>query len=1119
MKSAFRGLLFVSLVLSFSCQHEPVEEGVSTASPLFQLRAGAETGLDFVNEIVENDTVNYFSFMHMYMGAGVAAGDVNNDGLSDLFFVSNLGQPRLYLNRGELRFEDVSSQAGIAVVPGFSTGAAMADVNGDGWLDIYLCRSGWFQHPEPRRNLLFLNNGDGTFTESAQAWGVDDDAPSIQAAFLDYDHDGDADLFLVNTPVAFELTSVLLPLDQVHQSKDLRRFKGYDRLFRNDGNRFTDVTEQAGILSDIGFGLGVVAADFNQDGWTDIYVANDFMTPDALYINQGDGTFRERNRDFFKHTSFYSMGADVADINNDGWNDLFVLDMLPEDYKRSKITMEMVDPKAFFQAVEWGYNYQYMHNVLHLNNGNETFSEIGQLAGITKTDWSWSALLADFDLDGWRDLFVSNGILRDVTERDYKAKIKALKEQLGRPPRFSEFEHLIPSHKLPNYAFRNRGDLTFEKVSEAWGVALPSFSTGAAVADLDNDGDLDIVTNNSNEPAFLFENTAERSRRHFLKVQLQPAPNTTALNARVFLRRADGSLWQSAEMTPVRGYMSSSEPIVHFGLGQEERVPILEVVWPDGKLSRLEDVPADQTLRVPYRPELPDWQPPARPEPLFAEESATRLEPPFVHRENAFDDFRQQILLPHRQSQNGPPLAVGDVNGDGLEDFFVGGAKDQAAALYLQTPEGRFRRQSSPHLEKDRTFEDTGALFFDADGDGDLDLYVVSGGVEWPAGSSAYQDRLYRNDGRGRFSLDAGALPEIRASGGCVAAADYDRDGDLDLFVGGRIIPDQYPYPPRSFLLRNDGHAFHDATPAQDPNLPRIGMVCSAVWTDFNGDDLPDLVLAGEWMNIEFFENQNGRLALVTAQMGFERTRGWWNKLLPTDLDQDGDTDFLAGNLGLNYKFHTSPDKPFRVFCNDFDGNGTYDIVLAKNIGERYVPVRGRTCSSEQMPFIKEKFPTFNAFADAGIEDIFGREKLDEALQYEAHLFETVLLRREGDSYRIEPLPLQAQIAPVTGGTVGDFTGDGRPDLLIAGNKFGAEVETTRADAGIGLLLEGSPEGAFRPVHVLRSGFFAPHDVRDLQPIQLADGRRAVLVANNDQPLQLFVPRKSEQRIGAVEEF
>lgn len=1097
--------LLLFLFFSYACNTNEAGQNNSPANneALYEVVPSSKSGITFTNTIIENDEFNYYTYMHLYSGAGVASGDINNDGLTDLYFSSTMGENKLYLNKGDMKFEDISVSAGVNDKVGFRTGVSMADVNGDGLLDIYVSKSGWANKPQNRHNLLYINNGNLTFTESAQAWGVNDPATTTQTTFFDYDHDGDLDLFMLNTCTEFRLVSALIPLDDVHKSQDLRKYMSYDKLYRNDGNHFTDVTQQAGLMSDFGFGLGVLAVDFNKDGWTDIFVANDFNSPEYFYENNGDGTFTESRNKYFRHTSYYSMGTDAGDFNRDGHLDLYTVDMAPEDYKRSKTTMDMVEPDAFFAMQRFGYNSQYMHNVLQVNNGNGTFSEISQFSGVNKSDWSWSTLFGDYDNDGYKDIFVTNGIKREVNDKDYQNKIRAKAQAEKRFLKFEDYKDMIPSQKLPNYMFRNNGDYTFTNVAESWGLDIESFSNGASIVDLDNDGDLDLVTNNIDAEAFVFENKANKNGNHYLRFKLEGSEYVNALNSKISLKDEHGEILHFDEYFTTRGYLSRSEDYVHFGLGTRGIIPEVEIVWPDSKVTKMTNVKADQLLVVNHSSaQMPSSQYiEAKP---FAD-AASLLGTGFNHQENEYDDFKTQILLPHRMSQNGPALAVGDVNGDGLEDFYVGGAHEQAGAIFTQNADGTFSQKNIGALEKDRNHEDTGATFFDADGDGDLDLYVVSGGFEFPENDSKYQDRLYLNNGTGSFNLSVGKLPAITASGSCAVAHDFDNDGDLDLFVGGRVVHNKYPLPARSYLLRNDGGKFSDATQEIAPDAAEIGMVTSALWTDFNQDGQSDLMVVGEWTNIEFFENQGGKLVLATASYGTEETRGWWNHVSEADIDGDGDMDYLLGNLGLNYKFHASADKPFHVYCNDFDNDGVQDVVLAKKVKDDFKPIRGRTCSSTQMPFIKQKFTTFESYADADVTEIYGEENLNAALHYEAKLFESVWLKNNGGGqFEIMSLPSEAQFFPVNGAIFEDFNEDGKKDIFLAGNNYSAEVETSRADAGNGLLMLGDGSGGLQPLTVLQSGIFTPGDVKAIRLIKLANGNKAVLVANNNAPIQLF---------------
>lgn len=800
------------------------------------------------------------------------------------------------------------------------------------------------------------------------------------------------------------------------------------------------------------------------------------------------------------------MGTDVADINNDGLEDIMVTEMLPEDYKRSKVSMPSMDVEGFYEIVNNGMHKQYMHNVLHLNQGNSFFSDISQLAGVTKTDWSWSCLLSDFDNDGLRDLFVANGYRRDVFDGDIKQELAAFVERNRSKYRSLEdlfvrgFEDLINVYdpiKVTNYLFRNKGDLRFEKVTTEWGFDEPSFSNGAAVGDLDNDGDLDLVINNLAGEAFLYENTSA-SRNNHIRIDLDgPKGNTDGLGAKVTLYHGDSI--QYFENKTVRGYLSSIEPVVHFGLGKLTKIDSIRVVWNDGKENIIRDVDVNQLIRVSYADAVSKkWAKP-EPSPVF-QENPRLLATPFVHRENQFNEYEEQILLPHMFSKSGPFVATGDVNGDGAEDFYVGGAAGQAGTLYVRDGD-RWTPKQVAAFAADKAFEDMGVAFFDADNDGDLDLYAVSGGGEFARGSSFYRDRLYVNDGRGNFTSTR-FLPTV-SSGSCVVPFDVDGDGDMDIFRGGHVTAGAYPKPPDSYLFINDGGSFVDRTEEIAPDLARTGMVTTAVSIDLDGDKKPELIAAGEWMPVRVFAYANNALSDVSSRYGLEYTEGWWNRVVADDLDGDGDVDLVLGNIGENYKFTATREKPFQVFAGDFDGNGTNDIFLAKFLKDSLlVPIRGRECTSQQMPVIAEKFPTFTAFAESDLPTIIG-EGLESAINMKAYQFSSVVMVNEGGHFRMKRLPTFAQLSAVNGIIVKDFDGDGIKDLLLAGNKFDTEVETTPADASPGLLLKGGKGLDYAPVRSFESGFFVPFNVKEIQLIHDGNGM-AVLVTVNDGPLKVF---------------
>ncbi len=1101
MRNSLVFLFLVGILLNSCSQNTPAEETKVRTSTSLEILTPEASGVSFANMLTEGPSFHYFNYTYAYHGGGVSVGDINQDGLPDIYFTSNQNENKLYINKGDLKFEDVTAKAGVAGKAGWTTGTTMVDVNADGLLDIYVCMSGMFEDPSTRENLLYINNGNLTFTERAKEYGIAGNSHSTMAYFADLDNDNDLDLYLVNHRVDWAMnTQVIISSDFLPGPYET------DRIYLNNGKGFfEDKTEQAGIKNKA-WGLSAAIGDFNLDGYNDVYVANDFLEPDFLYVNAQNGTFEERNTQYTRHISFYGMGSDWADFNNDGYPDLCVLDMTPPDHSRSKQNMASMRPDQFFKMVEVGWHHQYMTNTLQMSNGNGSFSEIAHLAGVDRTDWSWAPLFVDIDNDGLKDLFITNGIRRDVTNNDFKNNIKQIISKKGNTLDFESVMDMIPRSVSNNLVYKNDGNLHFDNATSDWNYTHAVTSSGAVYADLDRDGDMDLITNNLDKPASIIRNTTnDEGKSNYVQIELKGGPeNPFAIGSQATIYTSYGI--QYLELLHARGFQSSVEPLLHFGLGVGT-LDSLKIVWYDKSSTTLIKVEKNQRITIDKSSSIAKKAPIKKPMPLMADETVKRgLQ--HVHRESNFNDWATEILLPHRQSQHGPGLSVADVNGDNLDDIFVGAAAGFSPVLFLQSADGKFQPAQNQPWEAHKKSEEIGSHLFDVDGDGDKDLYVASGSIEFPLGDSNYQDRLYINDGTSSFSEAKDALPELLVSTKVVVSADIDADGDLDLFVGGRNVPGAYPKSPNSFVLINDGGKFTDQTKEWNNNLRFAGMITDAVFANVVGDDKPDLILTGEWQPIRIFENQGNSFVEKTEAATDNTVLGWFYSLTVNDLDNDGDLDIVAGNLGLNNKFHPKKEKPFHVYMNDFDSNGTNDIVLAKYSQDVCVPVRGRECTSDQMPFIVDKFPTFSQFAEADLTTIYGQDLLDAATHLQATEFASMILINEGGKFTFQQLPKMAQLSPINSIVVTDVNGDGFKDLVLVGNMFGAEVETNRYDASIGTVLLGDGKLKFRSISVLESGFFAPYNAKAMLPIKLANKQTGFVIANNMGPLQIVVSKR-----------
>ncbi len=1088
-------------ILMIACNNQKKDDSTSSTKDtseesiaIFQKVDPNTSHISFANNITHDvgSLSNLFDYDYFYNGAGVGVEDLNNDGLLDIFFSGNQVNNTLYLNQGDLTFKDVSEPANINAGKVWSNGVTFVDINTDGWMDIYVSQGGPNTR-DKRKNLLFINQQNGTFQEKAEEYGLADMGISTQSVFFDLDKDGDLDCLVMNENELYGMDPI--SFNQYVNSNEETAYFNSSHLYRNDDGIFSDITKAAGLDKPI-FGLGLAVTDINEDGWMDIYMASDYYLPDALYINNHDGTFSDQIKEATDQISFYGMGIDIADLDNDDLQDIFVLDMAANDHVRSKTLMASMNTKRFDYLVnKAGYHYQYMYNSLQKNMGQNKFSNISQLSGVANTDWSWSVLMNDFDLDGNKEIHVTNGYRRYALDNDLQMKVFEARQKYGQNVPLEVKQQLyesMPSEKLPNIMYKKTSELIYDDVAKDWGLADFSFSNGAASGDLDNDGDLDIIINNMDQEAFVYQNlSVEKELGNFLKVITKG--DTSEEFAKVKINVGNQS--QIIEIKRVRGYRSAQENSALFGLGQNQTVDTVTIYWKSGMMEQKLNVPANTTLTFTKADATQRIQPAKGKIKYFAPSEIRGLD--FVHQENVYDDFEEEILLPYKQSNMGPFIAKGDINGDGLMDIHIGGASGQSGQLYVQS-NGGFSKISSPALANDAQFEDMESIFFDFDGDGDLDLYVVSGGNEFAENSSYHTDRIYLNNGEGQFSRSqSDVLSQLPKNGKSVAIIDFDKDGDNDILVGNRVVPKQYPKPQTSVLYENIGGKLIDVTEKVAPEFLDFGIVNDLQTTDINNDGWPDFIAVGEWTGIGVFVNQKGTFKNIGKEDAILGEKGWWFSVTETDVNHDGLKDYILGNVGLNIKFKASEEKPFKVYATDFDENGTNDIVLSKKYHGTYVPVRGRECSSQQMPFIKEKFETYSEFANASLVDIYG-DKLKTSYENSVTELRSMVLINKGDLvFEKHALPVASQTFPILDAVVADVNHDGFEDIIAAGNIYETEVETPRLDALSGVILLSNGKDGYISVPYQNSGLFMNGNVKSIEWIGTNQGTFLLNTTNN----------------------
>ncbi len=1092
--------IFLS-ILCWSCQHDSPDAAPSSKSSkeIFESISPDDSGIHFENSLTINDSMNYFSYGYFYMGGGVAVGDLNGDTLPDLFFTSNMNSNQLYLNKGNLKFEDISKNAGLNDSQKWHTGCSFGDLNNDGRLDILIAVGGKWKD---RKNLVYLNkgndqNGNPIFEEAAEKMGIADKGNTIQTTLFDYDKDGDLDLYVLNYPI----TKLDIKTPQYINLVENPKWETSDHLYRNNGNNtFTDVTAEAGLIA-FGLGIGVITSDLNQDGWPDIYVSNDFQTPDFYYANNGDGTFTESLNESFQHTSFFGMGVDVGDVNNDALPDLFQVDMTTNDNYRSKANMASMDIPGFQMMVNSDLGYQYMYNSLQINNGLNKqgvpyFSNTAMSNDLASTEWSWACLFADFDLDGLSDLFISNGTRKDINNKDYFKWLKQTDTRLKikyKELSVIDLVNKMPEKKAENYLFKNNGD-QFEKANDNWNINHSGFSNGAVYADLDNDGDLEIIINNIDSTAAVFNNLSSNYNHHFLKVTLKGSDqNRYGIGAKIYIYCPDFNLYK--EQILVRGYQSSIDPVLHFGLKNITKIDSIKVVWPDDKVSLLQDIPTDQTISIDYSKATTVPHSAIANNTIFSLQEKDFLN--FSHQENQFNDYDREILIPHKMSSFGPALAVGDIDKNGFEDIFLGGAKGQSSQLFLNQNEKGFTKINLSHPEQ----EDNQALFFDINSDGHLDLLIGSGGNEKDnLSDNYYKQRYYLNTGRGNFETAQFIESPLYLSTSIVVPIKNKNNSITQFFYGGRQVPGKYPLPADSYIVNIENGKL---VSVNSSSFKKIGMVTDAVAFDKDGDGDQDLLVVGEWMGIHLFENKDGVFENATDDSLIQQI-GWWQSIESGDFDTDGDIDFVISNIGENYKHSASEENTFDIYANDFDDDKDLDIVLSYYQEEVQFPARGKQCSSEQMPTLNVKYPNYHSFASSNLKQVYGEEKLNESLHYKANIFQHVFLENQNGNLKMKPLPKIFQHYSINCMKSKDLNGDGFLDMIMAGNIFDTEAETPRLDNCYGIVALNDGKGNFNFVPNHQSGLYIPYETRQLE-IFKQRGKEYLIVGNNDAPTQVYL--------------